>query len=97
MEVTAYCACKKCCGSYAQGITSSGRPISYNDGKFIAADLRLLPYGTKVIVPGYNEDKPVEVIDRGGAIKGNHIDIFMQTHEEAVEWGKKKLAVMVVE
>ena len=97
MEVTAYCPCKKCCGSHATGITSSGRPITYNGGKFVAADLKLLPYGTRVIVPGYNDGKPVEVIDRGGAIRGSHIDIFMKTHEEAVEWGKKRLQVVVVD
>jgi 3D (Asp-Asp-Asp) domain-containing protein len=97
MDVTAYCPCKKCCGSRAKGITSSGRPVSYNDGHFIAADIKVLPYGTKVIVPGYNDGNPVEVIDRGGAIKGNHVDIFMQTHPQAVEWGKRRLEVQVVE
>ncbi len=96
VEVTAYCACKKCCGSRAQGLTASGRPITYNGGYFIAADTKLLRYGTQVIVPGYNDDKPVEVIDRGGAIKGYHIDLFMSNHRQAVEWGKKWLQITVV-
>jgi 3D (Asp-Asp-Asp) domain-containing protein len=94
--VTAYCACKKCCGSHAKGVTASGRPISYNGGHFIAADTSILPYGSRVIVPGYNDDNPVEVIDRGGAIKGAHIDIFMPTHEQAVEWGKKRLEITIL-
>ncbi|HZK81823.1 MAG TPA: 3D domain-containing protein [Humisphaera sp.] len=96
MFVTAYCACKKCCGSHAVGMTASGRPISYNGGHFIAADTTILPYGSKVIVPGYDDGHPVEVIDRGGAIKGAHIDVFMPTHEEAVEWGKKRLEITIV-
>ena len=97
MEVTAYCACKKCCGSHAQGLTASGHRISYNGGHFVAADTRLLPFGTKLVIPGYANGKPVEVIDKGGAIKGRHIDLFMPTHQKAVEWGKQWIAVTVVE
>jgi len=51
------------------GLTASGKHITYNGGHFIAADPKLLPYFTKVIVPGYNNGKPVDVIDRGGAIR----------------------------
>lgn len=97
MTVTAYCACKKCCGSHARGLTASGKPTTYNNGHFIAADTKILPYGTKVIVPGYNDGKPVAVIDRGGAIRGYHIDVFMATHEQAVQWGKKRLVVTIQE
>ena len=93
MTVTAYCACKKCCGSHARGLTASGKPVTYNDGHFIAADIKVLPFGSKVSVPGYNDNKIVEVIDRGGAIKGNHIDVFMPSHQQAVDWGKKQLDV----
>src|SRR5688572_2660435 len=42
MEVTAYCACPRCCGPRAQGITASGRRVSYNGGKFVAADTSIL-------------------------------------------------------
>src|ERR1700678_2528822 len=79
MDVTAYCACKKCCGSHAAGLTASGRRTTYNGGHFVAADIKLFPFGTKLIVPGYADSNPVEVIDRGGAIRGNHIDVFMPT------------------
>src|SRR3954469_5747474 len=34
MQVTAYCACKKCCGRSASGLTASGRRVSYNGGAF---------------------------------------------------------------
>jgi 3D (Asp-Asp-Asp) domain-containing protein len=36
------------------------------------------------------------VIDRGSAIKGNHIDLFFPDHETAVAWGKQRIAVTVV-
>jgi len=95
--VTAYCPCKKCCGPEAKGLTASGKPVSYNHGHFVAADTRVLPMGTKLIIPGYANGAPVEVIDRGGMIKANHIDLFFPTHEQALKWGKKWIAVTVVE
>jgi 3D (Asp-Asp-Asp) domain-containing protein len=97
MEVTAYCPCAKCCGSHAQGITASGKPVTYNGGLFVAAD-RVHKFGTKLIVPGYAGGAPVEVIDRGGAIKGNKLDVYFPTHAEALKWGRqKKVSVTVFE
>jgi 3D (Asp-Asp-Asp) domain-containing protein len=97
MQVTAYCACKRCCGPSAHGLTASGRLVSYNGGLFVAADTQVLPFNTKLVIPGYADDKPVQVIDRGGAIKGNHIDLFFPTHDQAREWGVKWMAVTVLE
>jgi 3D (Asp-Asp-Asp) domain-containing protein len=48
-----------------------------------------------MVVPGYNNDKPVKVLDRGGAIKGDRVDVFFPTHEEALEWGVQNLDVKV--
>src|SRR5687767_11078009 len=67
MEVTAYCPCKKCCGPKAQGLTASGRHVSHNEGRFVAADTSVLPFHTKLVIPGYASNLPVEVLDRGGA------------------------------
>lgn len=96
MEVTAYCPCKKCCGPNAQGITASGRPVSANGGKFCAAP-RNYKFGTKMIVPGYNDGNAIPVYDRGGAIKGNHLDVYFPTHQEARNWGRQMLDVTVEE
>jgi 3D (Asp-Asp-Asp) domain-containing protein len=96
MEVTAYCPCTKCCGENAEGITASGHDVSYNQGRFVAADTDVLPFGTKLIIPGYH-GKPVQVIDRGGAIKGNKLDLFYPTHEEALQWGRQIIDVTIVE
>lgn len=97
MLVTAYCPCAICCGPKAHGITASGKPVSFNDGHFVAADTRLLPFGTKLMVPGYDNDQPVPVIDRGGAIKGNRLDVFFPTHQQALEWGRRWVMVTVME
>jgi len=96
MEVTAYCPCTKCCGPKAQGITASGKNVHYNDGKFVAAD-RKFAFGTKLIIPGYAGSKTVEVTDRGGAIKGNKLDVYFHSHAEALKWGRQKLTVTVIE
>ncbi len=97
MEVTAYCPCTKCCGPKAQGITASGKHVSHNNGKFVAADTTVLPFGTKLAVPGYANEVPVEVIDRGGAIKGNKLDLYFPTHAEALVWGRQHVDVVVYE
>ena len=96
MEVTAYCPCKKCCGPKAQGITASGKRVDYNGGQFVAADKRFA-FGTKLFIPGYAGGKAVEVTDRGGAIKGNKLDVYFHSHAEALKWGRQKLTVTVVE
>jgi len=96
MLVTAYCPCTECCGPDARGITASGRPVSANGGKFVAADGGI-PFGTRLLIPGYNDGHPVEVLDRGGAIKGDHLDVFFPTHEQAKRWGARWLVVDRIE
>ena len=56
----------------------------------------MLPFGSLIRIPGYH-DISVPVIDRGGAIKGNKIDVYFPTHDEALEWGRQWLLVTVVE
>lgn len=97
MEVTAYCACPKCCGPRAQGITASGRRVTFNGGRFVAADTRLLKFNTKLLIPGYAAGQPVQVVDRGGAIKGNKLDVFFASHEDARRWGRQRLWVTVLD
>jgi len=93
MRVTAYCACEKCCGEYADGITACGHEIVPGDA-FAAAD-RKYSFGTEMFVPGYNKGKPIKVLDRGGAIRGDRLDVFFHTHEEALQWGVKYIDVKV--
>lgn len=95
MEVTAYCPCSRCCGSNARGITASGKTVDYNGGKFVAADTKALPFGRELVIPGYADNAAVEVIDRGGAIKGDKLDVYFATHEEALVWGRQHLDVIV--
>ena len=93
MRVTAYCPCQKCCGKYSDGITACGHKIRPGDA-FIAADKKY-PFGTEMSIVGYKNAKPVKVLDRGGAICGNRLDVFFESHEQALKWGVKYLDVKV--
>ncbi len=93
MRVTAYCPCEKCCGNSADGITASGHKIQPNE-TFVAADKRY-PFGTEMIVPGYNHNQPVKVLDRGGAIKDSRLDLFFPSHQQALNWGVKLTDVQI--
>ena len=88
-KITAYCPCSKCCGQWANGITSTG--VTAQANRTIAVDPNVIPYGTKVLIDG----KEYVAEDCGGAIKGNRIDIYFDTHQEALQWGVKYKGVIV--
>jgi len=93
MRVTAYCPCPKCCGEYSDGITACGHKIRPGD-VFVAADRRFA-FHTEMVIDGYGNSQPVKVLDRGGAIKGNKLDVFFMTHQKALEWGVRHIDVKV--
>lgn len=97
MEVTAYSPDARSCGKHADGITASGYSVYTNGMKLAAADTRLLPFGSMISVPGYDGESVIPVLDRGGAIKGNRLDLLYPTHEEALQWGRQKLEVTIWE
>ncbi len=76
-------------------MTASGRPVTTNRGRFVAADTGVLPFGTQVSVPGYHGGQKVPVWDRGCTIKGNRLDVFFPSHQRAKEWGVKYLPVTI--
>lgn len=83
---TGYCPCARCCGK-TNGITANGSHATANHT--IAADTRNLPFGTQVVING----QVYTVEDRGGAIKGNRIDIFFASHQEALVYGRRTVNV----
>lgn len=108
IEATGYCHCDICCGwrrnwwgrpvyAYgpqkgkpkAVGVTASGTRVRPGT---IAADTTFYPFGTVMYVPGYGYGV---VEDRGGAIKGQRIDLYFKTHKQALEWGRQALKVKV--
>lgn len=97
MKVTAYSPDERSCGQWADGTTASGYSVWTNGMSLVAADTRMLPFGTLVSIPGYNGGRPVQVLDRGGAIKGNRLDVLYPSHEIALQWGVQDLEVTVWE
>ncbi len=97
MTVTAYSPDEKSCGPDARGITSSLHHVKTNAMKLVAADSKVLPLGSMITVPGYDSGNIVPVLDRGGAIKGNKLDVLFPTDAAARKWGVKTLNVVVWE
>jgi len=90
-NVSAYCSCSQCCGK-SDGITFSGEKAV--EGITIAADTRVHPIGTKLYIEGIGERV---VQDIGGSIYGNKLDIYFDSHSEALEFGRQYLEVWEVE
>lgn len=84
-------------GDPQYGITYSGLKVQRDSSTLstIAADLKVFPLGTVLYIPGYGYGV---VADTGSAIKGNIIDLYFDTIDDVFkEWGKKKLAVYIIE
>ncbi|MBL8760668.1 MAG: 3D domain-containing protein [Phycisphaerae bacterium] len=95
MIVTGYSPDSRSCGDSADGITATLHSVETNAHKLVAADPRVLPYGSMLSIPGYDSDLVVPVLDCGSAIKGNRLDLLFPTHEQARQWGKKKVLVTI--
>ena len=93
-KVSGYCPCEKCCRKKAKpedvGKTKSGVHAKANHT--LAAPI-IYDFGTKIQLDGYGT---FIVEDRGGAINGNKLDRYFNTHEEALKWGVKKVTGKVV-
>ena len=98
--VTAYCPCAECCGIYsaehpanvgAGYVQKTASGTTPQEGRTVAADTSVLPFGTVIVIDGHE----YTVEDRGGAVKGNSIDIFFNSHEEALEWGVQTKTIYV--
>lgn len=99
-KITAYCSCRKCCGVWAKNrpLDENGKEIVYTAsgeraeaGKTIAVDTSVIPFGTEVKIG----DTVYTAQDTGSAVKGNVIDIYFDSHKDAVKHGAKYLEVEV--
>ncbi|MCC6426320.1 MAG: 3D domain-containing protein [Phycisphaerales bacterium] len=97
MTVTAYSPDARSCAGSDDGITATLHDVTTNAHRLVAADPRILKYGSMLTVPGYDSDMIVPVLDCGGKIKGSRLDVLFPTHEQARAWGVRKLQVTVWE
>lgn len=60
----------------------------------IAADTRFYPFGTRFFIPDYGYGV---IEDRGSAIKGqNRLDVYFDSHQKALNWGRRKVYIRIV-
>ena len=71
------------------------KSVYSNRSMFVAADTRLLKFGTMISIPGYSGARPVPVLDRGSKIRGYRLDVFYLSHRQAQIWGRRYLNVKV--
>lgn len=85
MEVKAYAYC-------TGTVTATGTKPTF--GRTIAVDPTVIPYGSRVYIPEF--DKTFIAEDCGGGIKGNKIDIYMNTEQECINWGVRNITVYIL-
>ncbi|GEM_PF-1655632 len=81
--VTAYCPCAECCGKWAKLPESERPPLR---GPYCAADLSVLPRGSRVLVEGVGW---LQVSDTGSDVVGRQIDLLMKSHWRALRFGRQ--------
>ena len=93
-KVTAYCHCKSCCGKSQDDsgymITASGAKVE--EGVTVAADSKVLPYGTIVYIEGIGR----RIVQDTGAFHGNRLDVYYPSHQTASDFGVQTLKVWVI-
>ena len=99
--IVAYCLCVICCGiwsaehpsrigtDFVQRTASGTIPTA---GRTIAVDTSMIPFGTEVYISGLGW-RIAE--DRGGAIRGNKIDLLMPCHQRALNWGRQTREIYI--
>lgn len=89
-KLTAYCPCRGCSEGWGSH-TSSGAMAAASHT--VAVDPKVIPMGSKLLIDGtiYTAE------DIGGAVKGNHIDIFFDSHGQARRFGTRTAQVYLVQ
>jgi 3D (Asp-Asp-Asp) domain-containing protein len=90
MKITDYTASDK--GMNGKGITTSGERVL--EGRTIAADIDI-PFGSQIYIPDLN--RTYIVTDRGGAIHGDRLDLYMENRKDAMKFGVQELEVFIRE
>jgi peptidoglycan DL-endopeptidase CwlO len=74
-------------GYSIHGTTATGVPTGWG---VVAVDPSVIPLGTRMTVPGYGEGVAA---DTGGSVKGNKIDLWFPTREQALAWGQRTVTI----
>lgn len=76
-------------------ITATGTTVRRNPDGYstVAVDPRVIPLGTKLYIEGYGL---AIAEDTGGAIKGNKVDVYVNSYDEAINWGRRQVNVYIL-
>lgn len=88
MKISAYTKDDE--GMDGRGICTNGEKAV--EGRTIAAD-KSIPFGTQIYIPAL--DKHLVVCDRGGDIKGDRLDIYMESKKDALAFGVQEMEVFI--
>jgi uncharacterized protein YabE (DUF348 family) len=95
MTATAYDATFESCGKHPDdpnyGITYSGLRVKHG---IVAVDPKVIPLGTWLYIEGYGE---ALAADKGGAIKGNRIDLYYESPKDVSRYGKRAVKVYILD
>ena len=89
-KLTAYCPCAKCNGSSNAGKTATGVKPTANHT--IAVDRKVIPLGSKIRIG----DSDIVYVAEDTGVRGNHIDIFHDTHSQALDFGVARREVFIL-
>jgi 3D (Asp-Asp-Asp) domain-containing protein len=90
MVATAYDGCYECNKPWYGYPSYIGLPLARG---IVAVDPKVIPMGTKLYVEGYGN---AIAADQGNAIKGNRIDLYFDTHQQALNYGMKTVKVTIL-
>lgn len=90
MQASAYEPGPQSCGRFASGNTAGGYEAGYG---VVAVDTNVIPMHTRLFIEGYGY---AVAGDRGGAIKGNRIDLGFLTVDECYEFGRQDVVVYIL-
>jgi 3D (Asp-Asp-Asp) domain-containing protein len=60
----------------------------------VAVDPKVISFGTKLYIDGYGY---AEAADKGRDIKGNRVDVFLETASDARRWGVRRVNMYILE
>lgn len=88
-KITYYCSCKECSEEWnVQTATGTGCV----EGRTVAVDPNVISYGTRILI----DDDIFVAEDCGGLVKGDHIDIYVNSHEKTKDLGVEYKNIYVI-